>query len=83
MTTHEANESALIGIMSALQCDTPEDALRRVRELAAQAQLQEEMPRPLLMVDTAGRITIRNDVTIRGLAQIIDALQNMRVAGAA
>jgi hypothetical protein len=35
------------------------------------------------MVDTAGRITIRNDVTIRGLAQIIDALQNMRVAGAA
>jgi hypothetical protein len=63
--------------------DTPTDLLRWVFDAVDRLAALEATPTPLLMVDTAGRITIRNDVTIRGLAQIIDALQNMRVAGAA
>lgn len=39
-------------------------------------------PAPLLVVDYQGRITVRKDLTVYGLMQIIEALKNMPVAGA-
>lgn len=62
--------------------DTPTDLLRWVFDAADALHAQASQPAPLVLVDASGRITIRNDLTLRGLVAVIDALQNLRVAGA-
>ena len=74
-------EQVLDDLMAQLEVDTPTDLLRAVADLRNDLYTLENQPDPLLAVDHDGRIRVRKDVTLRGLVSIIDALQNMRVAG--
>ncbi|MCB0245343.1 MAG: hypothetical protein KDI07_24710 [Anaerolineae bacterium] len=71
----------LAQIMEKTGADTPTDALHRVFELEDKVHFYEDAPKPLLTVDYQGRITVRKDVTVYGLTQIIEAIKNMTIAG--
>lgn len=71
----------LAQIMEKLRCNTPTDALHRVFELEDKVHFYEDTPLPLLTVDYQGRITVRKDVTVYGLTQIVSAINNLTVAG--
>ena len=80
-----ALDDILSQVMRKLEVDTPGAMLVSVFEIVDKLAFYEDaatQPAPLLNVDAAGRITIRNDVTLRGLIAIVDTLQNMRIAGA-
>lgn len=71
----------LAQIMEKTGADTPTDALHRVFELEDKVHFYEDAPLPLLTVDYQGRITVRKDVTVYGLTQIVSAINNLTVAG--
>ena len=71
----------LAQIMEKTGADTPTDALHRVFELEDKVHFYEDTPLPLLTVDYQGRITVRKDVTVYGLTQIVSAINNLTVAG--
>ena len=67
-------ENILVQCMEILQVDTPTDMLRAITEMTS-------APAPLLVVDAAGQITARKDLTVYGLTQIMAALNNLKIAG--
>ena len=71
----------LAQIMEMTGANTPTDALHRVIELDDKVKFYEDAPLPLLTVDYQGRITVRKDVTVYGLTQIVGAINNLTIAG--
>ena len=71
----------LAQVMEMTGANTPTDALHRVIELDDKVKFYEDAPLPLLTVDYQGRITVRKDVTVYGLTQIVSAINNLTVAG--
>lgn len=61
--------------------DTPTDLLRWVFDAADALHAQASQPAPLVLVDASGRITIRNDLSPRGLVMIIEQLERIPLAG--
>lgn len=66
--------------MEKLDVDTPTDMLRAVFDITDKLAAIEAQPRPLLVVDAAGQISIRPDLGIRGLVGIIEALERLPLA---
>ena len=68
--------------MEKLGVDTPTDMLLQVFYITDRLHEIEAMPSPLLTVSASGQISIRPDLSVRGLVGIIEALERLPLAGA-
>ena len=74
-------DAILSQCMEKLDVDTPTDMLRAVFDITDRLAALEAQPKPLLVVDAAGQISIRPDLSVRGLVSIIEALERLPLAG--
>lgn len=75
-------DAILSQCMEKLGVSTPTDMLRAVFDITDKLAALEAAPLPLLTVSAAGQISIRPDLSVRGLVGIIEALERLPLAGA-
>lgn len=74
-------DAILAQCMEKLGVDTPSDLLHQVLYISDRLAEIEATPTPLLTVSAAGKISVRADLSVRGLVGIIEALERLPLAG--
>lgn len=72
-------DAILSQCMEKLDVDTPADMLRAVFDITDRLAQYDARPAPLLTVGADGSISIRRDVTLGGVARIVESIQNIRL----